>query len=96
LEQVVEIRSADRLAKEVIISSRALRKLFQDVFQICPYQYLLNYRLQCARCYLTCHSVNPATISHIATKYDFEKLGRFSQYYWRMYGELPSATLKAK
>jgi len=37
---------------------------------------------------------NAATISRIATQHGFEELGRFSQYYQRMYGELPSATLK--
>lgn len=94
--QPEEFRSASQLANELYISPRALRKLFNDIFQISPYQYMLSYRLQCVRHELNCHSASASTISSIATKYGFDELGRFSQYYCRMYGELPSATLKAQ
>ncbi|MFC1630781.1 helix-turn-helix domain-containing protein [Pseudomonadota bacterium] len=71
-----------------------MRKLFQDVFQTSPYQYLINYRLQCVRHELERSLPDSAIISQIATQYGFEELGRFSQYYRLMYAELPTETLK--
>lgn len=94
--QPEEFRLAAQLANELNISPRALRKLFNDIFQTSPYQYMLSYRLQCVRRELNRHSASASTISNIATKFGFDELGRFSQYYRRMYGELPSATLNAQ
>ncbi|MEX1332177.1 MAG: helix-turn-helix domain-containing protein [Arenicellales bacterium] len=74
--------------------STSAEKTFQDLFQTSPYQYLINYRLQCVHHELERSPLDSAINSQIATQYGFEELRRFSQYYRRMNAESPTETLK--
>ena len=88
------VESALQLALALNISPRTLRKLFQDAFRSSPYQFMLIHGLQCARRELLRSSIGPSSISRVATSHGFTEWGRFSQQYRRMFGELPSATMK--
>jgi len=75
------------------VSWRTLDRAFKERFGITPKQYIVATRLSGARKALA--AAPPETrISDIANDWGFWHLGRFASDYNRMFGELPSATLR--
>jgi AraC family ethanolamine operon transcriptional activator len=86
--------SAAKLAASARVSERTLRAAFNEYFGIGPCQYLkirtlnaVNHRLQLA---------NPTytTVSDVLVDQGVWEFGRFASNYRKLFGELPSQTLK--
>jgi AraC family ethanolamine operon transcriptional activator len=75
------------------VSRRTLHRAFQEVFGLGPVTFLRHKRL-CA-VHSTLHDSAPGstTVASVAMEQGFYELGRFSQYYFAMFGEHPSQTL---
>lgn len=74
------------------LGERSLQLLFQAEYGLCPQEWLRIERLNRVRTDL----LNPrknTSVTHIATRWGFFHLGRFSRYYRELFGEKPSETL---
>ncbi len=77
------------------VSYRTLNRGFKDRFQINPKQYIVATRLAgLRRALMTAHC--EIRISDIASDWGFWNLGRLASDYRRMFGELPSTTLRRR
>ena len=74
-------------------SRRKLNYCFQDVLGTTPVKYLRSLRLNGARRALR-QAAPGVTIQDIASHWGFWHLSQFAQDYKKLFGELPSATLK--
>jgi AraC family ethanolamine operon transcriptional activator len=77
------------------VSERRLRQAFADQFDMPPTQFFRTWALGLARRRLRAAEVGTTTVSRVAVDAGFHHLGRFATYYRAMYGETPSATLRA-
>jgi AraC-like DNA-binding protein len=77
------------------VSSRTLRMVCQEQFGVSPTQYMLLRRLNLARVALRQSAPDTARVTDIATAFGFWELGRFAVKYRQIFGETPSATLRA-
>jgi AraC family transcriptional regulator, ethanolamine operon transcriptional activator len=75
-------------------SERTLRNAFHTVYGLGPTRYLVQRRLAAARRALR-HAQPGDTVTSIATRNGLWDLGRFAADYRALYGEPPSATLRA-
>jgi len=75
-------------------SERTLRNAFHTVYGVGPTRYLVQRRLAMARRALR-HAQPGDTVTAIATRNGLWDLGRFAADYRALYGEPPSATLRA-
>jgi len=75
-------------------SERTLRNAFHTVYGVGPTRYLVQRRLALARRALK-HAQPGDTVTAIATRNGLWDLGRFAADYRTLYGEPPSATLRA-
>jgi AraC family ethanolamine operon transcriptional activator len=74
-------------------SRRKLNYSFQDVLGTTPVKYLRSLRLNGVRRALR-QAAPGVTIQDIASHWGFWHLSQFAQDYKKLFGELPSATLK--
>ena len=74
-------------------SERTLRYAFLDVYGVGPNRYLQLRRLHAARRILRGRPA-PTSVTKVATELGFWDIGRFAEYYRRLFGELPSETLR--
>jgi len=86
--------SISDLYQDSACSWRTLDRGFQERFGVTPKQYLLTTRMASVRREIL---ASPAErrITDIANNWGFWHLGRFSTEYKRMFGESPSATIRA-
>jgi AraC family ethanolamine operon transcriptional activator len=89
-ETPITIRS---LAEESGGSIRALEYAFRDYYGVTPKTYLTNRQLVQARRELQ-QAAPTERISTIASRAGFWHMGQFSRDYRKLFGELPSETLK--
>jgi AraC family ethanolamine operon transcriptional activator len=75
-------------------SERTLRNAFHTVYGVGPTRYLMQRRLANARRALR-DAHHDDTVTSIATRHGLWDLGRFAADYRALYGEPPSATLRA-
>ena len=73
-------------------SVRTIERTFKQVFNITVREYHSSYRLSLVRQTLI-HDKN-ISISNVALKYGYFHLSRFSSNYKKLFGELPSQTLR--
>lgn len=76
-------------------SYRGVQRGFMDAFGMSPMAYLRAVRLKRVRALLLAGQ-NGGAISEIARKWGFAHAGRFSQAYYREFGELPSETVRKR
>ncbi|TAM90455.1 MAG: helix-turn-helix domain-containing protein [Candidimonas sp.] len=82
------------LCEQLRVSRRSLQYAFRDATGIAPLRYLRTLKLNQARRHLH-YATNPAEhVTRIATTWGFDHLGQFSQDYRKLFGELPSTTLR--
>lgn len=87
--------SIEDLRSAVRCSRRTLTRVFREAFDISPARYLRLRRLNQARAWL--RRADPApSVTEAATRFGFFELGRFAGDYRRLFGELPSETLRAR
>ena len=82
------------IAKAIGVSVRCLSNICQEHLGMGPKQYLLLRRMNLARQALTIADPHETTVTEVATRYGFWQFGRFSGEYKRLFGELPSVTLR--
>lgn len=80
------------LAREMQVRGRTLRLAFQEKFGLGPMAYFQTLRLHAVREVLKKHQARDVAVGEVAQQLGFYHLGRFANYYRRMFGELPSAT----
>ncbi len=82
------------LAKQHDVSERTLQKSFKSLFGFSPTPFLRNMKLNLV--YRDLKFADPSTekVSSVAQKWGFMHMGRFSNYYTKLFGENPSQTLK--
>ena len=80
------------LAREMQVRGRTLRLAFQEKFGLGPMAYFQTLRLHAVRDVLKKHQARDVAVGDVAQQLGFYHLGRFANYYRRMFGELPSAT----
>jgi AraC-like DNA-binding protein len=77
------------------VSGRTLRLACQEQFGVSPTKYLLLRRMRLARRALREADPDLTRVTDVATDLGFWELGRFSVKYREIFGESPSATLRA-
>lgn len=75
------------------VSRRTLHRAFQEVFGLGPVTFLRHKRLCTIHSILRDSAPGSTTVASVAMQQGFYELGRFSQYYFAMFGEHPSRTL---
>ncbi len=81
------------LCREVGVSERTLRYVFQERFGMGPKAYLKKLQLNAVRHALKKVDPNTTTVHAVAQRWGFWHTGSFSADYRSLFGELPSATL---
>lgn len=74
-------------------SRRTLHRAFHDVLGIGPIAFLRHHRLCSVHSRLRRGHPSTTHVTDVATEFGFLELGRFSQYYAKLFGEYPSQTL---
>lgn len=82
------------LCRALGVSRRTLQRAFAEIHGIAPLAYLRYVRLNRARRDLLQAGAGRASVSGVATHWGFWHLGRFALDYRRLFGELPSDTLR--
>lgn len=91
--RISEPLSVARIATACGTSNRTLHRALRREHGLSPMALLRRERLAMARVTL-CHPTEATTVTQVALRSGFEHLGRFSRYYARQFGELPSDTLQ--
>jgi AraC family ethanolamine operon transcriptional activator len=82
------------LCRVTEVSERTLRYAFLEQFGTSPKSYLLAMRLNGVRRQLSHADPSLATIADVANHWGFWHMGQFAADYRRLFGELPSETLR--
>ncbi|TKC88681.1 helix-turn-helix domain-containing protein [Trinickia terrae] len=82
------------LCKEISVSRRTLQYCFEDVLGVAPLAYLKAVRLNGARRALKSRQAPSLGVGDIAAQWGFWHPSHFREDYRRMFGELPSVTLR--
>ena len=89
-----EVLSVEQLCRESATSYSTLERAFREYFGISPKQYMVYSRLAGARrALLECGG--ESSVSEVAHGWGFSHMSKFAADYSRLFGELPSATLRA-
>jgi AraC-like DNA-binding protein len=83
------------ISRKIGVSSRTLRAACQEQLGVSPYQYVMLRRMRAVRRALQEADPHITHVTDIATEYGFWELGRFAVTYRHVFGETPSATLRA-
>jgi AraC-like DNA-binding protein len=98
-EEILDKRLYDRLSvpalcAEIGVPERTLRLICADFLGVPPMRYVLLKRLNEVRSALRRANPDTNSVTDIARNHQFLQLGRFSDTYRSIFGELPSATLQ--
>ena len=81
------------LCKHLNTSNSSLNYSFREIFGVSPMAYLKQLRLRSVHKALKA-AASTTKVVDLAHQFGFWHMGRFSQDYKQMFGELPSETLK--
>ncbi|MHC4957686.1 MAG: helix-turn-helix domain-containing protein [Planctomycetota bacterium] len=84
-----------QLSRHIGVSPRQLYRSFHAAVGMSPAKYLKRYRMTQARLELLEADPAETTVTDVAVSWGFWELGRFAVEYRRLFGECPSATLRA-
>jgi AraC-like DNA-binding protein len=87
--------SFQEISQKIGVSGRTLRLACREQLGASPFQYVMLRRMQAVRRALQKADPAIARVTDIASDHGFFELGRFAVNYRRVFGETPSATLKA-
>ena len=93
-ENPQESYTITELANIAGVSIRSLQDGFKKYIGMSPTDYLREVRLQRVREDLLSEQSLKKSVSEIAFSWGFTHLGRFAEYYFKRFGELPSETLR--
>ncbi|GAG23035.1 unnamed protein product, partial [marine sediment metagenome] len=88
--------SVEELAAKAGASERTLRQAFYDYFGIGPARYLQLRQLNQIHWALRIADPEATQVSDVLAQHGIWEFGRFASRYRRLFGELPSQTLRAK
>lgn len=89
-----EVLTVSRLAREVGVTARTLQISFAEHLGMSPSTYIRAARLTRVHADLVAGCPEDMSVTERAARWGFANMGRFSAYYRRKYGELPSTTLR--
>ncbi|MDJ0728601.1 MAG: helix-turn-helix domain-containing protein [Crocosphaera sp.] len=81
------------LCKELKVSQRTLEYIFKDYYQMSPKKYFQHLRLNALHQELQ-QKYQQGNLREIAEKFGFYHRGRLARDYHKLFGELPSETLR--
>lgn len=87
-------KSISKLCDIVAVSERTLRNIFYEQFSVSPKKFINFYRLNTVRNVLIRNDSSVVNVADIANAFGFWHLGQFARDYHRLFGELPSETIK--
>lgn len=93
-EHVEEPLTVEDLCRVLNVSRRTLQYSFQEILQLNPVSYLRAMRLNGVRRMLKLTGEQRQSVQDIAAHWGFWHLSHFAKDYRRMFGELPSETLR--
>ncbi len=98
-EQILEANKDEPLyipeiCAQVGVPDRMLRLYCQEHLGVSPHRYLWLRRMHLARRALALADARAKTVTEIANDHGFGELGRFAVSYRKLFGELPSGTLR--
>ena len=76
------------------VSERTLQYAFQEQYSVSPKTYLKNFRLNGARRELFRNDFDTTRVNDVASVWGFWHMGQFASDYRKLFGELPSDTLR--
>jgi AraC family ethanolamine operon transcriptional activator len=82
------------IRKEIGASGRTLRQHCQEHLGMSPHRYLWLRRMKLAHGALVSADLGSTTVTIVANDHGFGELGRFAGDYRKLFGEVPSATLR--
>ena len=82
------------ICQDVGVSKRTLEYAFLEYFGVSPKSYLQAYRLNGVRKTLRESDPNSIKIADVANRWGFWHMGQFAKDYHKLFGELPSETLR--
>ncbi len=85
-----------QLATAVDVSERTLRTAFKEYFGVGPVRYLRLRRLHQVHRALRAADPKTVAVSDVLVQHGEWQFGRFASRYRRLFGELPSETLRAR
>jgi AraC-like DNA-binding protein len=86
--------SVSDVARAADLSVRALQESFQRNLDCTPMTYLRGVRMRHTREELLAADPKTTTVAEIAARWGFAHMGRFSNEYFRQYGEYPRHSLR--
>jgi AraC family ethanolamine operon transcriptional activator len=87
--------SVSEMTKIARVSERTLETAFKEYFDEGPRRYMQLRHLKQIHCALRASHIDEKTVTEILTDHEEYEFGRFAGHYHRLYGELPSQTLRA-
>jgi AraC family ethanolamine operon transcriptional activator len=94
VESGVSVITIPELCMVANVSERTLEYAFRERYGLTPKAYTLIHRMNNIHKYLRRADPQNTLISEIARQYGFWHMGKFSADYKKIFGELPSETLK--
>ena len=94
VESDVSVITIPELCMVANVSERTLEYAFRERYGLTPKAYTLIHRMNNIHKYLRRADPQNTLISEIARQYGFWHMGKFSADYKKIFGELPSETLK--
>jgi len=91
-----ELITVSRLCKIGTVSERTLQYAFLEHYGVSPKTYLNNYRLNGVRRELCVSDPCTTRINDVANLWGFWHMGQFAADYRKLFGELPSETLRRR
>ena len=92
-DDIVNVTSLHQICDRTNTSARTVRRLVRKKYDMSPKNYLNALRLNEVRKMLKSESDN-TTVIKVASEYNFWHMGQFSRDYKKLFGELPSETLR--
>jgi AraC family ethanolamine operon transcriptional activator len=86
--------SVEEFAQTADVSVRTIRNVFLERYGVSPLRFMLLHRLHQVRRELQSAEATFTTVTEVAARYGFWHFGRFANHYRRLFGELPSQSLR--
>lgn len=93
-QSVDQAKSVGLIAEDLGISERHMHRVFKECLGITPKQYLNLRRMNLIRRELQGMKYGYGYIEEIVNRYHYYHMGHFSSEYKKLFGELPSETLR--
>jgi AraC-like DNA-binding protein len=90
----IEVLNLPEIMKQVDVSRRTIEHAFQDRFDVSPAVYIKAIRLKALNKTLLLGDKRELSVREICQRHGFHHLGQLANDYTKLFGELPSTTLR--